>query len=168
MAYSIIELNQMSQAEFTAVLGAIFEETPVIASRAWVNRPFNNWEHLYQALVAQVKAMNEAEQLALIRAHPDLGSRTQMAEASVKEQAGVGLDCLSPEDYQQFTTLNTAYRKKFNFPFIVAVKGRSTTDILAEFKQRLNANPALERQQAIAQILKIAAFRLKDTVNDHS
>jgi 2-oxo-4-hydroxy-4-carboxy-5-ureidoimidazoline decarboxylase len=167
MAYSIIELNQMSQAEFTAALGAIFEETPVIASRAWTHRPFNNWEHLYQALVEQVKAMSEAEQLALIRAHPDLGSRTQMAEASVKEQAGVGLDCLSPEDYQQFNQLNTAYHEKFNFPFIVAVKGRSTTDILAEFTERLSADIDVERSTAIAQILKIAAFRLQDTVTDN-
>ncbi|MGB3536417.1 MAG: 2-oxo-4-hydroxy-4-carboxy-5-ureidoimidazoline decarboxylase [Microcoleaceae cyanobacterium] len=167
MAYSIIELNQMSQAEFTAALGAIFEETPVIASRAWVERPFKDWNHLYQILVEQVKAMSETEQLTLIRAHPDLGSRTQMAEASVKEQAGVGLDRLSYEDYQQFNTLNQAYRKKFNFPFIVAVKGRSTSDILAEFTERLNAAPTVERQTAIAQILKIAAFRLKDTVTDN-
>ena len=66
--------------------------------------------------------MNNKEQLALIKAHPDLGSKAKMAETSVQEQAGVGLDRLSEAEYQRFQSLNQAYKDKFDFPFIVAVK----------------------------------------------
>ena len=70
--YTVAQLNQMSQAEFTEALGEIWEETPKIAERAWHSRPFKNVEALYQAMVAVIDSMNEAEQLALIKAHPDL------------------------------------------------------------------------------------------------
>lgn len=162
----LAQLNAMSQAEFVAVLGATFEDTPAIAAQAWKLRPFRDRAHLQAVMEDIVLAMSEADQLALIRAHPDLGSRTQMAPASVQEQAGVGLDRLSAGDYQQFQILNQAYRDKFGFPFIVAVRGRSTADILAEFGDRLAHSPAQERERAIAQILQIAHFRLQDRIQE--
>ena len=112
----------MSQAEFTEALGEIWEETPEIAQQTWHNRPFEDVAVLYQAMVAIVNSMSETEQITLIKAHPDLGSKTKMAEASVQEQAGIGLDSLSKSEYQRFQFLNQAYKDKFGFPFIVAVK----------------------------------------------
>jgi 2-oxo-4-hydroxy-4-carboxy-5-ureidoimidazoline decarboxylase len=164
--YSLAQLNAMSQAEFVAALGATFEDTPAIAAHAWQSRPFRDRAHLQAVMTEIVLALPAAEQLALIRAHPDLGSRTQMAPASVQEQAGVGLDRLSASDYQRFQDLNQAYRDKFGFPLIVAVRGRSTADILAEFGDRLANPPTQERERAIAQILQIAQFRLQDWVLD--
>ncbi|MEM9272414.1 MAG: 2-oxo-4-hydroxy-4-carboxy-5-ureidoimidazoline decarboxylase, partial [Cyanobacteria bacterium P01_F01_bin.143] len=77
--YFLEQLNKMSQEEFTATLGAIREETPVIAQKSWHSRPFADLGALYQAMVAIVNNMNETEQLTLIKAHPDLGSKLKMA-----------------------------------------------------------------------------------------
>jgi 2-oxo-4-hydroxy-4-carboxy-5-ureidoimidazoline decarboxylase len=104
----------------------------------------------------------KAMKLALIRAHPELASRTRMAEASVKEQSGAGLDQCSAEEFAEFQRLNGAYNARFDFPFIVAVKGLSRADILAAFAARLANDPKTEFATAIAQIHRIAGFRLAD------
>ncbi len=159
--YAIAQLNQMSQGSFTAALGEIWEETPEIANQTWHSRPFKDIDALYQAMVAVVNNMSDAEQVALIKAHPDLGSKTKMAEASVQEQAGVGLDRLSESEYQRFQFFNQAYKDKFNFPFIIAVKDQTKDSILAAFETRLKNTLGLEKQQALSEISKIAQLRLE-------
>ncbi|PSB11819.1 OHCU decarboxylase [Pleurocapsa sp. CCALA 161] len=155
----------MSQEEFTAVLGKIWEETPEIAEKAWQDKPFENLEALYQAMLAVVNQMSEAKQVALIKAHPDLGSKTKMAEASVQEQAGIGLDRLSKSEYQRFQFLNQAYKDKFGFPFIVAVKHHTKESILEAFETRLNNTQEREKQQALTEISKIARLRLDSLID---
>ncbi|MGL5132757.1 MAG: 2-oxo-4-hydroxy-4-carboxy-5-ureidoimidazoline decarboxylase, partial [Planktothrix sp.] len=123
-------------------------------------RPFETIEILYQTMVAIVKNSNSQQQLALIRAHPDLGSKAKMAESSVKEQAGVGLDRLASAEYQHFHQLNQTYKNKFEFPFIIAVKNHTKTSILAAFEQRLNHSKEQEKITALEEIYKIAQFRL--------
>ena len=163
--YAIAQLNQMSQSEFTAALGEIWEETPEIAKRTWHNKPFENSTALYEAMTDVVNQMSEAEQLALIQAHPDLGSKAKMAEASVEEQAGIGLDRLSETEYQRFQSLNQAYKDKFDFPFIVAVKYHTKESILEAFETRLKNSPEQEKQQALTEISKIARLRLESLIN---
>ncbi|WP_246142034.1 2-oxo-4-hydroxy-4-carboxy-5-ureidoimidazoline decarboxylase [Hyella patelloides] len=164
--YAIAQLNQMSQQEFTIALGAIWEDTPEIAQQTWHNQPFADIEALYKAMVAIVKSMSETEQLALIKAHPDLGSKAKMAEASVQEQAGVGLDRLSESEYQRFQSLNQAYKEKFGFPFIIAVKNHTKESILEAFTIRLKNNQEQEKQQALTEISKIARLRLQTIINN--
>ena len=164
MFYTIADLNQMSQDEFVAALGAVFEHTPAIAYQTWYQRPFTNVTQLHQQMVAVVNAMSRGEKLALIQAHPDLGSKAKMAEASVKEQAGIGLDRLTPEEYDRFQALNQAYQDKFGFPFIVAVRNHTKTSILEAFEHRLQNSAAVGMQGAIAQINQIAQFRLLELI----
>jgi 2-oxo-4-hydroxy-4-carboxy-5-ureidoimidazoline decarboxylase len=164
MAYTISELNQMSQSVFVKVFGAVFEDTPTIASQAWTKRPFADANNLHQKMVDVVNDMSPDEQLALIRAHPDLGSKVKMAAVSVKEQVGVGLNRLSPEEYKRFELLNQSYKNKFGFPFIIAVKNQTKISILETFERRLQNTLDVEKQQAIAQIAEIAKFRLMDLV----
>ena len=164
MQYSLVKLNKLSQEEFTQALGAIFEHTPDIARSTWDDRPFASTADLYTKMVTAVSAMTEAEKLALIQAHPDLGSKAKMAEASISEQAGAGLDQLSVEEFDRFQFLNRSYREKFGFPFIVAVKNYTKTSILAAFKQRLDNSPETEMQQALAEICEIARFRLESAI----
>lgn len=165
MSYSLSDLNQMSQDEFVAALGAVFENTPAIAHQAWYQRPFENVAELHQRMVDQVSAMSQEEQLALIRAHPGLGSRAKMAKASVQEQAGVGLDQLTPTEYERFQALNGIYREKFDFPFIVAVKNHTKASILEAFDQRLENPVNAETELALREIGQIAQFRLAELVN---
>jgi 2-oxo-4-hydroxy-4-carboxy-5-ureidoimidazoline decarboxylase len=164
MSYSIAELNQMSQDEFVAALGAIFEETPAIAHQAWEKRPFADVASLHQQMVDVVKAMSREEQLALIRLHPDLGSKAKMAEASVQEQSSVGLERLSSAEYERFQLLNRMYKEKFSFPFIVAVKNHTKDSILTAFERRLENTVDQELEQALTEIFQIAQFRLSAMV----
>lgn len=155
----------MSQEDFTAALGEIWEDTPEIAQQAWHSRPFEDLPALDRAMVAIVDDMSEAEQIVLIKAHPDLGNKTKMAEASVQEQAGVGLDCLSESEYERFQALNQAYQDKFGFPFIIAVKNHTLESILAAFEARLKNSQEQEKQQALIEISKIARLRLESIIN---
>jgi len=164
MPFTIAQLNEMSQSEFVAALGSVFEDTPAIAHAAWNQRPFADVKELHQRMVDVVQHESEAAQLKLVRAHPDLASKAKMAEASVKEQAGVGLDRLSPEEFEQFQDLNGRYKEKFGFPFIVAVRNHTKTSILAAFRDRLQNTASQELQQALAEIAEIARFRLQDLV----
>ncbi|WP_421658000.1 2-oxo-4-hydroxy-4-carboxy-5-ureidoimidazoline decarboxylase [Leptothermofonsia sp. ETS-13] len=166
MPYLIAELNQMNQEEFVGAVGAVFEDTPAIAQQAWNSRPFANITDLHQKMVVVLSSMSREEQLALIRAHPDLGSRAKMAEASVKEQAGVGLDRLTLEEFERFHALNQAYKDQFGFPFIVAVKNHTKASILEAFEHRLQNPVKVEMETAIAEIAEIARFRLLDLISD--
>ena len=162
--YILSELNQMSQEDFTIALGEIWEETPEIAQSTWNGKPFADLDALYEAMIEIVNAMSTQEQLALIKAHPDLGSKAKMAETSVQEQAGVGLDRLSEEEYQRFQALNQAYKDKFCFPFIVAVKYHTKESILEAFENRLENSLEEEKQKALTEISKIAKLRLTATI----
>ena len=153
-------LNQMSQSEFTEAIGSIFEHTPEIAAEAWRSQPFADVQSLHQVMAAIVLKMSDDEQLKLICAHPDLGSKFKMAEASIQEQSTVGLDQLSATEYDRFQYLNQAYKDKFAFPFIIAVRNHTKDSILKAFEQRLLNNLEVEKKQAIAEIVEIARWRL--------
>ena len=155
----------MTQTEFVAAFGSVFENTPGIAAQSYQHRPFSDVNHLHQTMASMVEQMPETAKLELIRSHPDLGSKAKMAPASVQEQASVGLDYLNTEEYNQFQTLNKRYRTKFNFPFIMAVKGQTKETILAAFTSRLQNTSAVEQQQTLIEINKIARFRLDDLID---
>lgn len=166
MSVQLSDLNVMSQADFVGQVGWVFEGSNWVAERAWSGRPFDSLGDLHQFMVEQVFEATEAEQLALIRAHPDLGARARMAEASVAEQQGAGLDRLSPEEFQRLHELNAAYKAKFDFPFILAVRGKDKHDILVSIEERLSNTPGEERHRALSEIATIAGFRLADAVED--
>lgn len=162
--YTLQTLNQLDQSAFTVVLGDIFEETPAIAAQAWFARPFGTIADLHGAMVGVVRSLSIEDQLTLIQAHPDLGSRAQMATASVQEQAGAGLNQLSEGDYQRLLLLNEAYQARFGFPFIIAVRNHTQGTIFAALEERLHHSPERERERALAEIFEIARFRLGDRI----
>ena len=158
-------LNQMDRETFVATLGWVFEDSPWVAERAWARRPFMDVEALHQAMVDVAAQALPEEQLALIRAHPDLGTRARISRASSGEQARVGLAHLKLEEYQHLHRLNSAYRAKFAFPFILAVKGSTRQEILSALEQRLASDPVAEHAMALTQIYKIARNRLEETLH---
>lgn len=166
MTYTIAQINQMSQEDFVEALGSLFEDTPTIAAQTWHQRPFRDGEHLYQSLISQMLELSDGEKMALIRSHPDLGSRLKMAPDSIAEQAGAGLDRLSAQEYDRFVALNQAYKQKFGFPFIMAVKGQTKDRILQAFEARLSHNCQVERERALEEIAQIVQFRLGDRLID--
>ena len=164
--FSLDYLNHTTQDEFVDALGDLFEHSPWVAVNSYPQRPFASLEALHAALVESVAVATTDQQLALIRAHPDLAGKAARAgdltHDSSREQTGAGLDRLTKEEYERFHRLNETYRAKFDFPFIVAVKGHNKDSILGSFEERLGNELAAERQRALAEIAKIARFRLEE------
>jgi 2-oxo-4-hydroxy-4-carboxy-5-ureidoimidazoline decarboxylase len=158
-------VNQMDREAFVASLGWAFEHSPWVAERAWARRPFAGVDALHQAMVDAVAEALPEEQLALIRAHPDLGTRARISPASSGEQALAGLAHLTLEEYQHLHRLNSAYRAKFGFPFIYAVKGSTRHEILRALEERLASDPVAEHVMALTQIYRIARNRLEEALH---
>jgi 2-oxo-4-hydroxy-4-carboxy-5-ureidoimidazoline decarboxylase len=159
------ELNGKDCRGFVEAVGWVFESSPWVAERAWTKRPFLSFDALHEEMARVVASAAPGEQLALLRAHPDLGERAAMSDASTREQAKAGLDTLAPEDLARLLALNTAYREKFGFPFLYAVKGAGTRDVLDAIERRLSSARDAERQEALRQVFRIARFRLEEVVN---
>ena len=158
------DLNILDREEFVAALGWIFEDSPWVAERTWIARPFANLDALHAAMIGELARAPRQEQLALLCAHPDLGTRARIGPASTDEQAGAGLDRLTPHEFEFLQEMNSAYRKKFGFPFLYAVKGSTKHDILRALQLRLGASPEEEYDEALRQVQRIARFRLLDNV----
>ena len=158
------ELNSLDQTGFIEAVGWIFEHSPWVAERAWAARPFENLDSLHAAMTEQVEHATFAERLALLRAHPDLGARARLSPASTGEQAGAGLDSLSPSEFEQLHRLKTAYRSRFGFPFLLAVKGSTKDDVLRALGTRIESSPEDEYREALRQVYRIARFRLEDVI----
>jgi 2-oxo-4-hydroxy-4-carboxy-5-ureidoimidazoline decarboxylase len=161
---TLAELNALDRSAFVAALGGIFEDSLWVAEQVCDGRPYPDLESLHQTMVDQVRAAPPNRQLVLLRAHPDLGTRARISAASTAEQAGAGLDRLTPEEFDRLQRLNSAYREKFGFPFLFAVKGSTKYDILQALERRIPAPPDEERQEALRQVYRIAEFRLRDTI----
>lgn len=111
-----------------------------------------------------VDTATRTEQMALLRAHPDLGTRAGLSDASSGEQAGAGLTQLARDEDERLRRLNAAYREKFGFPFLFAVKGSTPGQILEALEQRLARDADTEFAEALRQINRIARFRLEDLI----
>ena len=165
MPLSIEEINHLGQGPFTESLGWIFEHSPWIAERARHHRPFTSCAHLSDTMNNQVAAALLEEQMALLRAHPDLGTRAKVSPSSTAEQAAAGLDRLTSAEHARLIDLNKAYREKFGFPFLYAVKDSDKFAILEALDRRLSSNPEDEFREALRQVYSIARFRLEGIVN---
>jgi 2-oxo-4-hydroxy-4-carboxy-5-ureidoimidazoline decarboxylase len=150
------------RAAFVARYRDIFEHSPWVVERAFGRGPFADTDALHAAFMAEVQAATDEEQLALIRAHPELGSGLILTEPSAQEQTGAGLRALNAAELIHLRALNQAYREKFGFPFIICVRRHDKAAIFAQFAHRLGGEKTGERGEAIAQIGQIAHLRLAD------
>ena len=156
-----------SRDDFLARFGGIFEHSQWVAEQAFdagcIAEPLTV-SKVHGAMVAAFRAASYEAKLAVLRAHPDLAGKLAISggltEDSKKEQAGAGLDRLTPEEHARFTTVNTSYTTKFGFPFIIAVKGLNKDDILSAFETRINNTKDQEFETACAQVERIALLRL--------
>jgi len=161
--------SSLDRAAFVARHGRVYEHSPWIAEAAWsagLKAEHDTVGGLHRALAAIVDAAPRARQLALLNAHPDLAGRLAMrgdlTAESTSEQASAGLDTCTPAEFRRFTELNEAYKRKFPFPFIMAVKGKSRAEILKAFERRIHQDEDAEFRTALAEVHKIAMIRLRD------
>jgi len=161
---TFVTLSAAPKKEFVATLGGIFEHTPWIAERAYERRPFTSVDALHAAMLGVLAAAPREAKLALICAHPELAGKEAaagtMTADSVGEQASAGLDRCSPDELARLRAGNAAYREKFGFPFVMAVKGRSRQEILAALAERTGNTREAEFARGLEEIGRIARLRL--------
>jgi 2-oxo-4-hydroxy-4-carboxy-5-ureidoimidazoline decarboxylase len=161
-------VDAMDRASFVRALGGVFEHSPWVAQRVWAAAPFASIEQLHAAMVTAVRAASAEQRLALLRAHPDLAGKAARAGAmtahSVAEQASAGLADLSEVEYDRFTRLNTAYRTRFGFPFIIAVRLHTKRSLLEAFEARLGNAREAEIENALGEVFTITRLRLEALV----
>lgn len=161
-------VNTLSPAEFVRHFGGVLEHSPRYAEQVAARRPFGSVEDLAAAFTTVVLADSPEDQLALIRAHPDLAGKAALAgevtAESASEQASAGLDRLTPEEYAEFHRLNAAYHARFDMPYIVCVREHTKASILAGAAVRLHHTPEQERETALREIGRIARLRVLDLI----
>jgi OHCU decarboxylase len=166
---ALSELNSLPAAQFVERLAGIFEHSPWVAQRVADARPFASRDRLLDAMRDAVDRAATAEQLALIRAHPQLGlrgrARATLTPASAREQAGAGLELCGSEEALRLDELNAAYAGKFSMPFVIAVRGHTPESIIAACERRLGNDAAVEQRTALREIGLIAGYRLADLVS---
>lgn len=164
------DVNALDRTAFVGLVGPVFEASPWIADAGWPARPFASVDALHATLVAVVDEAPVDAQLDLIRAHPDLAGKAAIAgdltDESTREQSAAGLDRLTPEQFARLTSLNTAYRERFGFPFVVCAREHTADSIIDSAAVRVGATDNDERATALAEIAKIAHLRLEDLIID--
>lgn len=167
---SLKALGRMDREAFVAQLGGVFEHSPWVAERAAESRPFDSIAALHARMVLAVKNASRDEQLKLLRAHPELaGKEAQtgtLTDDSTREQRGAGLTNLDAAEKAQISRLNADYRAKHGFPFIIAVRNYTRTQIFSEFARRLANDPETEMSACLEQVSTITRLRLEAMLTD--
>ena len=163
--------SKLTRTLFVERFGGVYEHSRWVAEAAYdsgLSAAEDTADGLARAMARAMAGGSEAAKRALIAAHPDLAGKLALAKAltadSTREQRSAGLDRLSADELQRFTSLNAAYRARFGFPFIMAVKGKTKDEILAAFARRLAHDEASEIAAALAEIDQIAALRIRDVM----
>ena len=166
-AFKTLTPSTLDRDAFVAAFADIYEHSPWVAEKAYdlgQLSELDEIEALHQRMSDILLSADHAAQLALINAHPDLAGKAaiqgELTESSTNEQAGAGIHQCNAEEFERFTELNDAYKEKFKFPFIMAVKGSNRHQILASFEKRIHNSVEAEFKEALAQINLIALFRL--------
>ena len=161
--------TQMGRGEFATVFKNIFEHSDWIAMQAWdtgLTERDDTAAGLYSSFIDVIEMVGREAQLSLLRAHPDLAGRLarqgDVTDNSRNEQASAGLSSCSEAEFEEFQDLNWRYTAKFNFPFILAVRGRHRAEILEVFKRRVENDIEDEFREALQQVLQIARLRLRE------
>ena len=161
----LTQANALTLAQFTARFGGVFEHSPWVAERAWGRRPFDSVEGLYATMLQAVGEASTEEQLALLRAHPELAGREAAKGAltadSSSEQGRLGFLNLDRSHVERMAELNRRYRQRFGFPCIVALKLHARREsVMAEMQRRLGNTPEAEMANALEQVGHITRGRL--------
>ena len=160
----INKINKLSKSEFIKVFANIFENTRWIAEELYNQKPFNDFEELSSKILNIFETTTKEKKLKILKDHPDLANKAKISlltPDSLKEQTSAGLDQCTEEEFNEFKKLNDNY-KKFGFPFILAVKGKTKIKILNNFRKRVFSDPEIEFAEAVKQVKQIANMRLKE------
>ena len=165
----INKIHNLTKNEFIEVFGNIFENARWISEKLYSQKPFKDFEDLSQKMLNIFENIDKEKKLEIINSHPDLADKikiSHLSKDSQKEQKKSSLDQCTKNEFEEFKKLNKIYKKKFGFPFILAILGKNKTQILYNFRKRILSNKNNEFKEAKAQVMKIATLRLKSLKNN--
>jgi len=163
------KINKLTLSEFIEVFGNIFENASWIAEKLYEEKPFKNFEDLSNKMLNIFEKTSDENKLIILQSHPDLADKTKISSLtkdSNEEQSDAGLDKCTEEEFNEFNKLNTKYKNRFDFPFILAVAGINKIEIFINFKKRIFNSKEKEFLEANNQVKKIALTRLKKIKNN--
>ena len=162
---SIKKVNQLAENDFSDIFGNVFEKTNWIANKAFNLKPYKDFNELISTIIKIYENSSKDDYLKIFNAHPELAVDKKLTEDSRKEQKGANLYRCDNKEFSEFKNLNYDYKKKFGFPFIIAVKGKNKNEILTNFRKRIKNDINIEFEEAKNQVKKIATFRINEIVN---
>ena len=160
----IKKINNLDKSEFLSIFGNVFEKSKWISEKAFDLKPFESLESFISEIIGIYKNSDDKTILEILNLHPELAIEKKLTANSEAEQSKANLKECTLEEFNEFKKLNFDYRKKFNFPFIIAVKGKKKIEILNTIKERINNSIENEFLEAKNQVKKIATFRLEEII----
>ena len=160
----IKKINSLDKSEFLSIFGNVFEKSKWISEKAFDLKPFESLESFISEIIGIYKNSDDKTILEVLNLHPELAIEKKLTANSEAEQNKANLKECTPEEFNEFKKLNIEYKKKFNFPFIIAVKGKNKDEILNYFRERIKNSLDEEFFEAKKQVKKIATFRLEEII----
>ena len=160
----IKKINSLDKSEFLSIFGNVFEKSKWISEKAFNLKPFESLESFVLEIIGIYENSDDKTIIKILNLHPELAIEKNLTANSEAEQSKANLKQCTTEEFDEFKKLNIEYKKKFNFPFIIAVKGKNKNQILNYFKERIKNSPNEEFLEAKKQVKKIATFRLKEII----
>ena len=158
----IKKINNLDKSEFLSIFGNVFEKSKWISEKVFDQKPFKNLESFVSEIIRIYENSDNKTVLEILNLHPELAVEKKLTLNSEAEQSKANLKECTPEEFNEFKKLNIEYKKKFNFPFIIAVKGKNKNQILNYFRERIKNSSDEEFLEAKKQVKKIATFRLEE------
>ena len=160
----IKKINSLDKSEFLSIFGNVFEKSKWISEKVFDKKPFKNLESFISEIISIYENCDNTTIIKILNLHPELAVEKKLTENSEAEQKKANLKQCTPKEFDEFKKLNIEYKKKFNFPFIIAVKGKDKNEILNYFRERINNSLEEEFIEAKKQVKKIATFRLEEII----
>ncbi|KAM4606168.1 2-oxo-4-hydroxy-4-carboxy-5-ureidoimidazoline decarboxylase [Polymixia lowei] len=161
-------INALSYEDFVNILGNVVEKCPIITAAVWSRRPFANLAALEAAINDFIEALPESGKDGILRCHPDLAGRDlqsgSLTRESRQEQGHAGMDALDAAEVSRMALLNSEYKERFGFPFVICARMNNKATILRQLSDRLGNERAAERLRAIEEVKKICHLRLQGLV----
>ena len=158
------KVNNLNKTDFISIFGNVFEKTDWVAKKAYSLKPFISLDDLFSKIINIFENSKKEDHLEILNAHPDLVVAKKLTNDSKKEQNNAQLNQCTEKEMKEFTKLNIIYKKKFNFPFIIAVSGKNKFEILKNFRERIKNDKIVEFKEAKNQVKKIASIRIQQII----
>ncbi len=161
---SLEKINNLNKSDFLTIFGNVFEKSEWISEKVFDLRPFKNFEDLFSKIIGIYENSDKKIILKILNSHPELAVEKKLTMNSKNEQKNANLNECTNDEYNEFKKLNIEYKKKFDFPFIIAIKGKNKDEILNYFRGRIKNSLDEEFLEAKKQVKKIATFRLEEII----